>query len=793
MKKNLLIILSIVIGSLGLKAQSILYSNTFSTSLGTATAVNGSSGNWVFANACAQSSATGHSAPGSAMFQGSGCIYGNGGNIVSGDMTTPTVLLPPLGGTLTFNYFILNECGSGTCYYDRLAVAVTNMSTNVTTTITDSYTGNLANTSGWTPASFNLSSYGGQPIRVVFTFNSIDGALNNYDGIYVDDINILGACSINMLAVSGGNTVNPMLCSGNSLTLTTNAVSGYSWSNGATTASIVISPTATSIYSLSATSPSNCVASSVITVTVSGGLPVLSVTTNSNNICLGKTVILTASGANTYTWTNGVVNGVGFTPSVTSNYVVSGANGCGTSTALTSVTVAPLSVSILASPTVVCSGSQALLTVAAAANSFTWQPINSTVSSNTIFVSPQVNTTYTVAAGDGTCIGTATVALVAKAVPTINIAASSTLVCQGDPVTLTASGALSYTWGPVTSNSNSVVVNPTAPTLYSVTGSNSLSCNAGAFIAIITNPSPTINLNTANNLICNGDAATITATGANSYTWSTGANSNSVVISPTVSSIISVSGTSNNCVSNQTINIDVFTPNISIAGSTSICAGKSTTLVASGANTYNWNNGIPTAVNIVSPNSTTVYVLSTLTSTSGINCSSTKSVQVTVNPNPTVTAISTRSAMCKGENNVITATGATSYSWNTSATTASFVLTPSLVTTMNYTVIGTGANGCQNTATVAVKVNACTGLQELNSNLNSLNIYPNPNNGEFTLSSTNTVKLAVINQLGQVIKNIELNENNAYQSKLSGLSSGIYFVKDLSNEQNNAIKIIVNN
>ncbi|MEI6019869.1 MAG: T9SS type A sorting domain-containing protein [Bacteroidota bacterium] len=793
MTKNLLIILSILFGSIGLKAQSLLYSNTFSTSLGTATAVNGSSGNWVFTNACSQSSATGHSAPGSALFQGSGCTFGNGGSTVSGDLITPTVVLPALGGTLTFNYFILNECGSGSCYYDRLSVAVTNMSTNVTTTIVDSYTGVLVNTSVWTGASFNLSAYGGQPIRVTFNFNSIDGALNNYDGIYVDDINIIGACSINMLAVLGGGTVSPAICAGNSLTLTTNAVSGYSWSNGATTASIVVSPTATSFYSLSATSVSNCVASSAITVTVSGGVPVLSVTTNSNNICLGKTVILTASGANSYSWTNGVVNGVGFTPSVTSNYVVSGTNGCGTSTALTSVTVAPLSVSILANPTVVCSGQQALLTVAAAANSFTWQPINSTVSSNTIFVSPQISTTYSLAAGDGTCIGTATVFIAAKAIPTLNIVASSTLVCQGFPVTLTASGAISYTWGPVTSNSNSVVVNPTAPTLYSVTGSNSLACSAGAFVAIITNPSPTIALNTANNLICTGDAATITASGANSYTWSTGANSSSVVISPSVSSIISVSGTSNNCISTQTVNIDVFTPNIIITGSTSICAGKSATLVASGANTYNWSNGIPSANNIVSPNSTTIYTLSTLTNTSGVNCASSKTVQVTVNPNPTVTALSTRSVMCKSENNIITASGATSYSWNTSATTASFVITPSLVTTMNYSVIGIGANGCQNTATVSIKVNACTGLQELSNGVNSLNIYPNPNNGEFTLSASSAVKLAVINQLGQVIKNIDLNENNGFQNKLSGLSSGIYFVKDLGNEQNNAIKIIVNN
>jgi hypothetical protein len=793
MKKNLFVLILFVFASIGGFAQSILYSNTFSTSLGTATAVNGSSGNWVFANNCTQSTATGHSAPGHAMFQGSGCVFGNSSNTVSGDLITPTVVLPALGGTLTFNYFVLNECGSGTCYYDVLSVAVTNMSTNVTTTVQSSYTGPLGNTSSWTASSYNLSAYAGQPIRVTFNFNSIDGALNNYDGIYVDDINIIGACAINVSAVSGGNTVVPSLCSGNSLTLTTNAVSGYSWSNGANTASIVISPTASAIYSLTATSVSNCVASSAINVTVSGGLPVLSVNTSSNNICLGKTVILTASGANSYSWTNGVLNGVGFQPSVTANYVVTGVNGCGTSTALTSVTVAPLAVAVIASPTIVCSGQQALLSVAAAANSYTWQPLNSTVSTNTIFVSPQINSTYTVAAGDGTCVGTATVQVQAKPIPTISIASTATMVCQGNPVTLTASGALSYTWSPVTSNSNVVVVNPTAPSLYSVLGSNSLACTAGANIAIITNPSPTIALTTQNNLICNGASATITASGATTYTWNSGANSNSIVVTPTISNIFSVLGTSNNCTSSQTINIDVFTPSITITGSTSICAGQTATLTGNGANQYNWSNGIPSANNIVSPATTTTYILSTLTTTSGINCSSTNSVQVTVKPNPTVTAVSTRTAMCKAENNTITASGASTYSWSTSATTPSFVLTPSLVTTMNYSVIGTGTNGCQSTASVAVKVNACTGLNELMAIDKGFIVYPNPSNGEITVSGNALAALLLINQLGQTVKVFELNENNGYQVKLTGISTGVYFVKEQNASGTRTVKIIVTN
>jgi len=795
MKKSYLLILFALVYSFKINSQTFLYSNTFSTSLGTASAVNSSGGAWVFANSCSQSSAGGHSALGHALYQGSSCQFGNGSSAVSGDLVIPPVPIGALGGTLTFNYFILNECGSGTCSYDVLWLAITNLSTNVTTTVLSSNAspGGLSNTSQWTPISVNLAAYAGSTISIRFQFNSIDGIDNPYDGIYLDDINVIGACSINMSAVSGGNTVSPGLCSGQSLTLTTNAVSGYSWSNGATTSSIVVNPTVTTSYSLTATSVSNCVSSAAITVTVSGGLPTLSVNTSSNNVCLGRTVTLTATGANTYSWTGGVTNGVSFTPTTTSTYVVTGGNGCGTATMATNVTVAPLSVSILASPTVVCSGQQALLTVAAAASSFTWQPLNSTVSTNTVLVSPQVSTTYSLAAGDGTCSGTATVLVAAIPIPTIGISASSTLVCQGDPVTLTATGGLSYTWTPVTSSSSVVTVNPLAPTLYSVSGSNSAGCTSGSFAVVITNPSPTLNLTTLNNLICNGDAATINVNGANTYTWSDGSNGTSITVTPNASTVYAVSGSSNGCTSSQTINIDVFTPNITIAGNTTICAGKSATITASGANTYSWSNGIPNNVNVVNPTNNTTYTLTTLTSTSGVNCSASRTVQITVNPNPTVTAAASRTNMCRGENNNISASGAASYSWNTTASTSSFVITPTLVTTINYTVTGTGANGCQNTATLNVRVNGCTGLNELSSNASVLQLYPNPNNGEFNLIGSDQMNLLIINQLGQVIKTVELNSNNGFQTKITGLSSGIYFVKEENNQNGTVTKIIVNN
>ncbi|MBC7628928.1 T9SS type A sorting domain-containing protein, partial [Ferruginibacter sp.] len=99
----------------------------------------------------------------------------------------------------------------------------------------------------------------------------------------------------------------------------------------------------------------------------------------------------------------------------------------------------------------------------------------------------------------------------------------------------------------------------------------------------------------------------------------------------------------------------------------------------------------------VTPTVTTNY---TVTGGNGI-CSNTKTTSVNVNSLPIVTA--TSATICAGQTATLTAGGATSYTWNTSATTTVIAVTPTVTT--NYTV--TGGNGiCSNTKTTSVNVNA---------------------------------------------------------------------------------------
>ncbi len=124
-------------------------------------------------------------------------------------------------------------------------------------------------------------------------------------------------------------------------------------------------------------------------------------------------------------------------------------------------------------------------------------------------------------------------------------------------------------------------------------------------------------------------------------------------------------------------------------------------MTASGASTYSWSNSLGSgASKTVTPNANTTY---TVTGTSTANCINTATVSVTVNPLPTVTATASQTTICNGETSVLTASGASTYSWSNSlGSGASKTVTPNATTT--YTVTGTTNEGCTGTASITINV-----------------------------------------------------------------------------------------
>jgi len=296
------------------------------------------------------------------------------------------------------------------------------------------------------------------------------------------------------------------------------------------------------------------------------------------------------------------------------------------------------------------------------------------------------------------------VTTVINPLPTILATATATSICKGASLTLTASGGNTYGW----SNSSALAsqtVSPTVTTTYTLTGTDGNSCTNTSSVVVTVNALPTITASATPTTICWGTTATISATGGTSYTWDNSIGiATSATVGPTSTTTYKVTGTNaNSCVYTGSVTVNVMAlPTVSLSASpASICKGTSSTLTATGATTYAWNNSLPAgATNSVSPTVTTTY---TVTGTSS-GCTATASATVTVNNPPTITASASSPAICNGNSSTISASGGSSYIWDNGIGSATSKSVSPTTTSTTYKVTGTDANGCTNTGSVSVTV-----------------------------------------------------------------------------------------
>jgi len=286
-----------------------------------------------------------------------------------------------------------------------------------------------------------------------------------------------------------------------------------------------------------------------------------------------------------------------------------------------------------------------------------------------------------------------------NALPTVGFSVSpSSTVCAGTPVTLSGTGAVSYSWtGGVT---NAVPFTPVSTLTYTVTGTSAAGCTNTQSETVIVNPLPTVTATSTASVVCTGNSVTLTGGGATSYSW-TGGVTNAVPFIPVNTLTYTVTGMdANSCTNTATTTVTVNPlPTVTATSTASVvCTGNSVTLTGGGATSYMWTGGVTNAVPFT-PVNTLTY---TVTGTDANSCTNTATTTVTVNPLPTVTATSTAAAVCANNSVTLTGGGAVSYTWTGGVTNAiSFVP----VNTLTYTVTGLDANGCTNTATTTVTVN----------------------------------------------------------------------------------------
>ncbi len=359
--------------------------------------------------------------------------------------------------------------------------------------------------------------------------------------------------------------------------------------------------------------------------------------------------------------------------------------------------------------------------------------------------------------------------------PTVTVS-GNTLICAGFSTTLTASGASTYTWtaGPINAN---YIVNPVINTTYTVTGTDVSGCQNLATKTVSITPSPTINISGAT-IICSGQSSSLTASGANTYTWTGGPATPGYLVSPLINTTYTVTGTNiSGCMNTSVKTVTVNpSPTLSISGNATVCAGQSTTLTANGAVTYTWNTGSNSSTVNVTPSVTTTY---TASGTSGLGCSGSATKIITVNPLPIITMnFAPIDTQCVSVGSVSLSPYATPVGGTFSGTWVfgnSFSPAAAGPGTYTVTYTYTNVNNCTNSGSKTINVLTCTGINILNL-AEKFMLYPNPNHGEFSVELQNHIgksSIVILNTLGQTLLIQELGNGINY-IKAELLSKGIY-------------------
>ena len=446
------------------------------------------------------------------------------------------------------------------------------------------------------------------------------------------------------------------------------------------------------VYQVSLTINGNCIFRTMtvnpITINAGAGADIA--------ICMGDSATLTATGGGSYHWSTGQDTAtISGTPTATTLYMVTvtDADGCTDSDSVI-VTVNQNTSANAGTDVAICLGFSTTLN-ATGGNSYLWSnSVNTAVNT----VSPVLTSIYSVTITDANgCIASDSLIVTVNQNTSAN-AGSDTAICLGFSAMLNAAGGNSYHWSNG-ANSASNSVSPFLTTIYSVTATDVNGCIDTDSVTVVVNQNTSAfaGMDTA---VCVGFPAIFIASGGNTYHWSNGVNTADITVTPDSTTIYSVIVTdANGCIDSDSVTVTIYPNTLNVSNDTSVCLGHSSTLFATGGNTYHWSNGIDSATNIVSPVLTTIYSV-TVTDLNG--CIECDSVTVLVNQNTSANA-GNDTSICLGLSALLNATGGTTFHWNNGVNAAYNSVFP--VSTAIYSVTATDNNGCSDTDSVIVTVN----------------------------------------------------------------------------------------
>ncbi|HRI26516.1 MAG TPA: PKD domain-containing protein [Chitinophagales bacterium] len=572
---------------------------------------------------------------------------------------------------------------------------------------------------------------------------SATSALN---GLYTVTVTAANGCTgSGSVTVNVTNILSPeiwgetTICQGNFTTLDAGAgYMQYAWNNGLNTASLTTSTPGN--YAVTVTNADGCTGSAAKAVVVNPK-PDVQVSSNSP-VCIGNDIQFQATGGSTYLWSgpnnfNSVLPApsiVNVTNAATGIYTVTATNsfGCSENTAVNVAVHYPPNAG-LNNSAAVCNNAEEGITLVnlnalvTGISGGTFSPMGDAppLTSGSIFngngLNPNVTHQYLyTVSGSASCPNSTAVlsitvndCVVCVTEPIATFGYNSSAYCAYSGITavpVLVAGATSGIW---TANPAGLSINPvngivtpnaSLPGTYTVTNfiAASGACPqavAGATITIYA--LPTANAGTDQS-ICDGQNATLTASGGLSYQWGNGMQGQSITVSPNQNTGYAVTVTdANSCTAADVVWVNISAPPVADAGlNQSICPGQTTILTASGGVDYIWSTGQTGATVSVLPLSAGFY---TVTVTGANTCTATDSVWVALY-SLSIANAGEDQTICTGSSALLNATGGIQYVWDTGQTGAAIAVNPT--TNTNYTVTVTDTNGCTAADMVWVYVNA---------------------------------------------------------------------------------------
>lgn len=418
-------------------------------------------------------------------------------------------------------------------------------------------------------------------------------------------------------------------------------------------------------------------------------------------------------------------------PKDTNKYFVTVFNGCEISK--DSISFLPtFGPEVIARDTFICQGDVIGLPITVKGTtgtvSYSWTPTTGLSCSTCLSPSfnPSATTTYILTVTDSlSCFKQP---LTITVFPKVDFKVDDDTICYGGKAELRVDTKLrlKYLWTDSTLSCDTcdIVSTPflTTPKIYTVKATNSIGCTAFDTVVISLFPKTTIVTKPSDTTMCLGDSVSLNASGLKLYNWLPADFASCIMcsttkVSPTSTMVYTIGGVdSNNCIANSSVIVRVNPlPNIvALPMDTAICGAGYITLSATGAFTYAWApaagiSSSTAAITAAFVSGSTKYFV-TGVDTNG--CIGKDSVDVTVNPKPTITVTTPFVNLCAPDSVTLSVSGAASYLWTPSTggiACSTCATTKALPTSfpITYTVTATDTNECTSIATVYASLVTC--------------------------------------------------------------------------------------